>query len=101
MGAVWAGLQAAPAARPRPPPPTKHSPAHQALPQIVLWALAKLGHRAGQGPATPQLLAALLERFVQHDEQDAPASVRHISAVIWACANLKCAWLAWCRAALV
>lgn len=55
----------------------------------MLWALAKLGHRAGQGAVTHDLLATLLERFFYHDEHAAPASLRHISAIIWACANLK------------
>lgn len=54
----------------------------------MLWALAKLGHRAGDGAVTHALLSDLLARFLEHN-RERPATMRHISALFWACSGLK------------
>jgi hypothetical protein len=56
---------------------------------VILWALAKLGHKAG----TPQLPTAFVADMVQRWEDchkgRRAATMRHVSALLWSCANLK------------
>lgn len=64
---------------PKPAPPVQ---------QVILWALAKLGHRANDGVLTHAMLSDLVSRFMEHNAER-PATMRHISALFWSCAGLK------------
>ena len=118
-------------------------PAPDPLLQVVLWALARLNHKVGEGLVTPDFVAQMVQQvrgwaaagcalatgggsgkgwdgrcvpsvhtacrccglecvplcsaptllttqWLDH-HQGKPATMRHVSALLWACANLKCA----------
>lgn len=54
----------------------------------MLWALCRMGHKAGEGVVTHQFLQPLVERFMQHNAER-PATLRQLSTLLWATSQLK------------
>ncbi|KAL4433985.1 hypothetical protein ABPG75_000426 [Micractinium tetrahymenae] len=55
---------------------------------VVLWALSRLGYKVGEGPITEEFVKKLVDSFIAHNQVQ-PATLRHISALLWAATSLK------------